>query len=109
MIIEEDGRTKRGRPRLHRQDDFENDLRGLDVVGWRRAAKVRSVRKKIVEEAKCLCFHTCTCPRYPAFFKTRRNHKYFGGAILGGGICPLRKKLLLGPISHRRRVTYGYL
>jgi hypothetical protein len=45
-------KRKRGRPKVRWLDDVQEDLRGMEIEGWRRKAENRNQWKRIAQEAK---------------------------------------------------------
>ena len=51
MIWNPDGRRSKGRPRTRWRDSVEDDLRSMNVKGWRRLTENRAVLKTVVKQA----------------------------------------------------------
>lgn len=45
------GRSKRGRPKMRRLDDVEDELKSMNIRGWRRRVEGRDEWKKIARKA----------------------------------------------------------
>jgi hypothetical protein len=45
-------RRRRGRPKVRRLDDVQEDLREMGIEGWRRKAQERDQWRRIAQEAK---------------------------------------------------------
>ena len=46
------GDRRRGRPRLHWIDEVEEDLKRLQIIGWRSVAKKRNDWRQIMRQVK---------------------------------------------------------
>jgi len=49
-----EGKRSVGKPRKRRLDDIENDLKEMDVRGWRKVARDRDAWKLILKETMAL-------------------------------------------------------
>ncbi|PSN29233.1 hypothetical protein C0J52_28384 [Blattella germanica] len=52
MIWSPDGRRSNGRPRTKWRDSVEDNLKSMNVQGWKRLTENRAVWKTVVKQAK---------------------------------------------------------
>jgi hypothetical protein len=45
-------KRRRGRPKVRRLDDVQDDIRAMGIEGWRRKAQDRDLWKRMAQEAK---------------------------------------------------------